>query len=124
MKAEVLIGALRELQGRGWPCYEDGDFFELIFAAVSGVTDRQVVDVSEDGLGISDTWIVIGFLVSQLETRGLRRDVDYTDYTDGSVVWRVHIYPEWEPECLTFRAETELEALINACLALPTGATP
>jgi hypothetical protein len=125
MKTKEIVAALRELEQRGWPCKQDGDFVDLIFPAVAGIPDKWLIDLSEAELGKADLWALTGFLVAQLEVRGYRRDVEW-QLDEGKWLCCVSLlysethylryaYPLHGPEY----HESELGGLISACLALP-----
>jgi hypothetical protein len=125
MKAEELVAALRELQVRGFKsmCEFDDDLVEIrLFESPKSYGAWDVEVYRGEEVEGSHLWIVQGWLVSQLEARGLRREVrrpldgcrhiiHVYEYNDG--FYQTHA---------TETADSELEALIAACLALPTGA--
>ncbi len=122
MNAETLIEVLRELERRGWPLNETAksrpvgkqhECFALHFPDGS----HDVISVN----GFDRTTAVLtGFLVSQLEARGLRREV--LQYPDGWVC--VVLEDSGRYDIADIGDATEIEATLKACLSLPTEATP
>ncbi len=129
MKAEALIEALRELQGRGWPLGVSGKNpfgWRLDFDFPDKSCEGWMVFMEdlEKPMPQKDEALIMGWLVSQLEARGLRRWV----WPEHSTV-RVNIGKPGKPnEPNSFDSidervrRTELEALIACCLSLPTEA--
>jgi hypothetical protein len=125
MKAEALVEALRELEGRGWPCKEyrtdkDSSAWELTNAE-DGSRYMSVFHYGDGQPGWVDRSVLQGCLVSQVEARGLRREVELGPVGDR---WTgVLLFEDDDEEPMLFRtADTELEALIAACLSLHTEA--
>jgi hypothetical protein len=131
MKAEALIEALRELQVRGFKsmCEFDDDLLEIrLFESPKSYGAWDVEVYKGEEVEGSHLWIVQGWLVSQLEARGLRREVEWG--RSGHAICRVRLVydpPTWSQGLYGHHGEwcdTELGALINARLSLPTEATP
>lgn len=125
MKVEALVEALRELQDRGWPltverypASDDPDFGNTVrlYVGLGKTFFWSEFDFWEsDGPNLLDTWALMGWAVSCLEARGLKREV--LQYPDG---WVCVVVEDGERyEVADIGASTEIEALLKACLALP-----
>jgi hypothetical protein len=133
MKAEELVQALRELEGRGWPV-SIGAFMVNVKTGQVGGWDvwlkgyRQSVTLEPDKSVEALHWVhaslLTGFLVSQLEARGLRREVRQY-LRDKPYVSVLLLDPtKKEPEVAERGDTDEFSALLKACLALPAEAAP
>lgn len=114
MEADKLMAALSELEVKGWPLstHIDGNCKRYALLKLALSNHYFFYPQKESAL-----WVLEGWLRKQLEARGLRREVlAYPDYT-GIIILDANRY-----ELADEGASTELEALLKACLALPTAA--
>ncbi len=125
MTAEALIQALRELRDRGWGLgVSDKNPFgwRLYFDFPDKSCEGWMVFMEdlEKPMPQKDEALIMGWLVSQLEARGLRREVRPMVDDNGKKVYMVGAQsPSGWIEGNARYAETELEALIACCLSLP-----
>jgi hypothetical protein len=122
MKAETLVGKLRELEGKGFNVrVSDGPFGPyLLMDFPDGSCDGWVVFDLDKPMQQKDVGFITGFLVSELEARGLRREI--LNYPDGYVCVVVEDANGYE--VADIGGASELEALTKACLSLPTKDAP
>jgi hypothetical protein len=125
MTGRRLVEKLRKLGKRGdfkVVATSDGDFYEIrLYETPKSYGAWDVEVLKDDEVSGSPLWIVEGWLVSQLEARGLRRSINqyvngtldmYLQEREGGVVCASQLHTE------------EINALIECCLSLPTEATP
>jgi hypothetical protein len=122
MKAEVLMEALRELRARGWPVEvwgpREGEYGAEVIYPDGGYAYPN--HLQENGFQFRrDSDILTGWLVSQLEARGLRRSIN--QYVNGTL--DIYLQEREGGVVCTSRPHTEeIDALIEVCLVLPAEA--
>jgi hypothetical protein len=131
MNTEKLIATLRELEQRGWPLQVELFNYNPTTGVAAGAGVQlegwkpEVTISFDQPLHWAYSALLTGFLVSQLEARGYRREVEWQLDGDGWMCgvevyfsenyYKRLVYPLHGPEY----HESELSGLISACLALP-----
>ena len=112
MTAPDLTDALRKLQAAGWPLAE----FRTVRVSFALSMGRTVPsEFYPETAKETDLWVLEGWLRSQLRDKDYRQDIK-TSKTTGRV--RIYMWSQSSPfGFFTAWYDTELEALLEACLA-------
>lgn len=120
MSDKDIMKALIELKQRGWACsFSD---FETTLEWPDGGSWSSELEPFED----AERVLVMGWLVVQLEARGLRREVHWSkDYDDeaGGWYWECQVRVLAGSRRILQRSDlgdSELNGLLECCLALNT----
>ena len=121
MNPAALIDALRRLETAGWPVLVENGICNGGDAAFVGFEDEPhpmglSALLSNRAISKRNEAILSGWLVGCLEARGYRRDVKVSK---GNGKVRVCVWAEFSGfEVMTGWHDTELKALLEACLAV------